>query len=852
MLRAGLLLASLLATWINEASAVEVEAGTMVGTRLKSKEEIMANMTMEEAARMVMAMQKTKDAPALMALLQKHLGAAANHEKAAGAALRGKNAATTTAVPAGYAALQPATDMLNSFMSEARMTLDLSQIQCSRFERSQMILLTEAQRDVASFNGLAADARGCVLRSQGNIAALNNKMPQVKEELDDHRHNCANQVASLKYDLMILNGDIRVMDKILNLTQCSGEAAAPSFLQTGMEDLMHCEGCGGKDGLLMLQHSGIQKMINTLESKTARAYLHEHLMSIHGAGRRVALTQEEVRHRLALLEEGSEHRLQQVKAHVFADDTTTTTSGMFIPGTSEHLNLPDVPVPPEPVDCKPTNKCTLGSTSCIALYEKFTVVKGGIVDKRDTTSDELVDTERYCEETDSSLSSQLVALGDQLREHQTNLATCTKNQIDSEAQSHAKGRQHADLKAEYTETLTKCCEEQNNERSEICALEKIRGELYKLEGVTRFITDCEVSDWSEFECSSTCGGGVRRKSREVIVPPDGGMACPPLSMEEECNMQPCPIDCVLEAWGGWSSCSAECGGGVRERSRNVLVEMQHGGEACDETEEEEVCNGQACDADCVLADWSPWSTCNQACGGGNRGRTKSIATPALGSGECPGEEDEVRMMFEPCNTFDCSTLLPPNRTKLNCASKLDVVIVLDSSGSLGSHGWAMSKELTVKLVESFTAEPAADIKVGLLVFSSTDKTEWVRHLDPGATVEDVKNDALWHMSTTWTANALALAQGEFLHGRPDAGSIVIVITDGKPYSNKATEEAAKKLQNTARVMWVPIGPGAPVDLINEMASKPVEDHVVRVPNFDNVADDWVANRVLAGACPKVS
>jgi len=851
-LRAGLLLLPFLATWVNEAFAVEM--GMTVGTRLKSKEEIMANMTIEQAARVVMSMQKTKDAPALMALLQKHLGDSIHHAQTGGAALRGKSAASPSAAPSGYAALQPATDMLNSFMAEATMTLDLSKIQCDRFERSQMILLTEAQRDVASFNGLAAESRGCVLRSQGNIAALDNKIPQVREELDDHRRDCSTQVASLKYDLMILNGDITVMEKILNLTKCAdtdSSTAAPFFLQTGMEDLLHCDGCGGKDGKIMMQHSGIQKMINALQSKTARAYMHQHLMALHRSGPAVALTQNEAQQRLALVEEGAAHHLHTVRAHRHADDPDSTTA-MFIPGTTGDPHLPDVPVPPEPVDCKPTNKCTLGSTSCIALYEKFTVVMGGIVDKRDSTSDELVDTERYCEETDSSLSSQLVALGDQLREQQTNLATCTKTQIDAEAQSHAKGRQHADLKAQYTETLTKCCEDQNNERSEMCALTKIRGELYKLEGVTRFIVDCEVSDWSEFECSATCGGGVRRKSRDILVAPDGGMACPPLTMEEECNMQPCPIDCVLDDWGGWSACSAECGGGVRARSRNVLVEMQHGGEACDETEEEEVCNGQACDADCVLADWSPWSVCNQACGGGNRGRTRSIAAPALGSGDCPAEEEPSRMMFEPCNTFECSTLLPVGRTKLNCASKLDVVIVLDSSGSLGSTGWTMSKELTRKLVESFNADKAADIKVALLVFSSTDKTEWVSHLTTSTTVEDVENDASWFMSTTWTANALALAEGEFLYGRADAGSVAIVITDGKPYSNKATKEAALKLQNKARVMWVPIGPGAPVDLINEMASKPVEDHVIRVADFNNVADDWVANKILAGACPKVS
>jgi hypothetical protein len=53
--------------------------------------------------------------------------------------------------------------------------------------------------------------------------------------------------------------------------------------------------------------------------------------------------------------------------------------------------------------------------------------------------------------------------------------------------------------------------------------------------------DCSVTDWGEWTpCSSSCGGGLRRRERSVAFYPAGaGASCPALIEEEDCNSRSC-------------------------------------------------------------------------------------------------------------------------------------------------------------------------------------------------------------------------------------------------------------------------------------------------------------------------
>ncbi|KAA0168175.1 hypothetical protein FNF28_02594 [Cafeteria roenbergensis] len=164
--------------------------------------------------------------------------------------------------------------------------------------------------------------------------------------------------------------------------------------------------------------------------------------------------------------------------------------------------------------------------------------------------------------------------------------------------------------------------------------------------------DCVVSAWSNWSvCNSTCGASFRERHRAVITPSGpGGAPCPDLVETMPCDKPPCAAsatpkpqpsfspdpaasasaspdampsvsaspdampsvsaspdampsadpspsgstDCVVSEWGNWSACTVECGGGVRERSRSIIVPKSGNGAPCGELTQEEPCNQESC------------------------------------------------------------------------------------------------------------------------------------------------------------------------------------------------------------------------------------------------------------------
>jgi len=78
----------------------------------------------------------------------------------------------------------------------------------------------------------------------------------------------------------------------------------------------------------------------------------------------------------------------------------------------------------------------------------------------------------------------------------------------------------------------------------------------------------------------------------VETPASGGAACPALTENQPCNTTPC-VNCEVNPWGDWSSCSAACGGGTQTRSRTVETPAS-GGAACPALTENQPCNAYSC------------------------------------------------------------------------------------------------------------------------------------------------------------------------------------------------------------------------------------------------------------------
>ena len=167
--------------------------------------------------------------------------------------------------------------------------------------------------------------------------------------------------------------------------------------------------------------------------------------------------------------------------------------------------------------------------------------------------------------------------------------------------------------------------------------------------------DCVVGAWSAYgACSATCGGGTRVRTRPVLTPAAyGGAACPALVESEACNTQPCAVDCVVSDWSTWSTCSATCGGGTQTRTRTVLTPPSNGGLACPaDFTETQACNTQAC----PTYTWSAgaYSACSVTCGGGTRSRPVVCLdsnTNIVADGYCDAGTKPA--VAQTCNTQPC-------------------------------------------------------------------------------------------------------------------------------------------------------------------------------------------------------
>merc|ERR1740120_347268 len=208
----------------------------------------------------------------------------------------------------------------------------------------------------------------------------------------------------------------------------------------------------------------------------------------------------------------------------------------FPPDACEEVPTESPVAAAEPVaeDCVPTDKCTISEDpQCQVMKDRFLAVLGGIEDKKAEIEEELKQKEEYCEDKTKTGTEQIEGEEEELRKEKGDLADATEDQNQAESGSHTQGEARDATEKQQKEAAKKCCETQNALKSELCALEKIRGELNNMNGSDVTITDCEVSDWEEGECSKTCGTGKVRSTRSVVTHPEGeGLSCPPLEKED--------------------------------------------------------------------------------------------------------------------------------------------------------------------------------------------------------------------------------------------------------------------------------------------------------------------------------
>merc|ERR1719316_1508034 len=769
--------------------------------------------------------------PLLAALLQKG-GSLLSFQKGG---LRGHKATSATepntATAAPGSGVFMALTMLNEMISEAEHKLDLEEVRCAEFEAKQLELMEQTRQDIAAYNAIASEARAGILAAQTQIEMLLQKIPELNDSLAQLLTKCSTEISGLKAQLAVLEGDIAVINRVVAMTNC---AQSSSLLQL---NLIRCE---GKKSVQFVNHA-LNKAASSLKSDVAK--------------------------------EGMQRQLAKIFQETKQVNTALT-----------QFDPPAAPTSAKPDDDKAVAKCSVASSPvCHKMLDRFLAIQTDIVDKRDSLSEQLKETETRCETDKANFEAQIQTFETRLKDQQAQLAMATKKQNDAEEQSRLKSQQLVRINDEYVKTMKECKGNIEELHSEICGAKKIRKEIYKMSDLTALVSDCEVSDWVPGECTVTCGGGMQMLNHTIsILPAYGGAECPPLTMDRVCNDVPCPIDCEVETWSGWSTCSADCGGGVKQRVRSVITQPQHGGVRCGETSEAEPCNMQSCDKDCVLAEWTPWGPCSKECDGGLQERVRHISEPAHGHGTCPDSTSEERSEYLECNTQLCIPFGTSPNTPLHCGSasfpvKQDIVILLDGSRSLGEAGWEAVKTAGVALANAFYKDEDSGAKVAVELFggprywsdfhactghltagqtppnmATTCGLSWVSHFSTdSAAITSAIEGLTWPRSTTFTSGALANAANELANGRADAQSIVFVITDGRPLRRANTRAQSELLRRKARLVWIPVTKFAPIDDVKTWSSKPPRDNVIEVDDFETLEQQSTVNDLVASTCPNV-
>jgi len=129
--------------------------------------------------------------------------------------------------------------------------------------------------------------------------------------------------------------------------------------------------------------------------------------------------------------------------------------------------------------------------------------------------------------------------------------------------------------------------------------------------------DCDVGPWGAWTpCylpPGTCGIGEKNRTRDNISDSIGnGLKCAKSRIIEvaetiNCNVAcKLPVDCEVGDWGSWTSCSATCGGGIKERTREKLADAENNGTSCVSTrkmiplKETNTCNNLNCTSSTIV------------------------------------------------------------------------------------------------------------------------------------------------------------------------------------------------------------------------------------------------------------
>merc|ERR1719326_1378701 len=366
----------------------------------------------------------------------------------------------------GFGGLDGARRLLNEMIEEGMEKYDAEIARCTAYYAKQCALMETARGQISAANFVAATSRSLILDAEYNIKKCEISIPETKQELKDHNRKCKDELAALDKRLKVIMGDIAVMTMILKMSDCDAK-----LIQTEKLMMLRCKDQCTKKRFVTFDHDRLQKQVKQLQSPAAQDLLAETFADLFN------------------------HDDDEDDDSV--DESLLQTSNA---SKKQAFNRPPVPmtkVPGNPcidpnkgapsAEDKRAAKCTLKkSPRCYKLQQRFLIIQAGLEDDRDALMEQIDKLKADCLETQKSLEASIETDNSLLSSSQTKLAAATEK----EATAGETGRQVAKENQAYNDDLVKQMKTCSNNyiafEAELCALKKIRGDLFKKYGKPYF------------------------------------------------------------------------------------------------------------------------------------------------------------------------------------------------------------------------------------------------------------------------------------------------------------------------------------------------------------------------------
>merc|ERR1719409_1662421 len=231
--------------------------------------------------------------------------------------------------------------------------------------------------------------------------------------------------------------------------------------------LLHCTDQCTKKSFIEFNHEGLQKKINKLQSSLSHELMEGTFKDLFEG--------------IESLESAEFLQLDAKQSPIvnktkFSNPPVPRTKVPGNPCNDKYAGAPSA-------KDKRAAKCTIKkSPQCYKLQERFLLIQSGIEDERDELLEHIDMLKRFCEETKKTLEGQIADDEDTLNNAQTKLATATEKEATAGETARKTAAENDALNTDLVKQMKTCSGNYINFETELCALKKIRGELYKMKG----------------------------------------------------------------------------------------------------------------------------------------------------------------------------------------------------------------------------------------------------------------------------------------------------------------------------------------------------------------------------------